>query len=146
MRHARKGLNHRTPHKSHLFSIPLFLLSPPFPLSPFASFLLGLAFSLPRSFFQLTRSALPCRSGSSGHRCNVSCQARNAHVRETCFETRDTPTRSTQPRYVGDSLSLSSPAFRNIGGAARAAKRVARRRPWRLSRESLPYVHARARA
>lgn len=30
-----------------------------------------------------------------------------AYVRETCFETRDTPTGSAQPRYVGDSFSLS---------------------------------------
>lgn len=90
-------------------------------LPPFASSAFGLALSLFRS--RIARSSppfeppvLPCRSGNPRHRCNVSCRVR-AHLRETCFETRDTPTRSTQPRYVGDSFSLSlSPAFRNIGG------------------------------
>lgn len=93
-------------------------------LSPFG---LELSLSIPdRSIltsFQAT-PALPCRSGSPRHRCNVSCP--RAYVRETCFETRDTPTRSTQPRYVGDSLSLSSPEYRRR--RRRQERRAARRR------------------
>lgn len=63
MRHAPKRLNHRTPHKSHLFSIPLFLFSS---LSFFISFRFfssrSCALSLDPSF---SSPALPCRSGQS---------------------------------------------------------------------------------
>lgn len=150
MRHAPKGFSHRTRYKFHpalssrfpCFSSPFFLFIS-FHFFCFRSRALSLSFDLARSSPPFEPPALPCRSGSPRHRCNVSCRAR-AHLRETCFETRDTPTRSTQPRYVGDSFSLSLFLSRQRSGisAATAAavkgsatKRVARRRPrrpWRL--------------
>lgn len=90
----------------------------------FRSFFFFSFFSFSRSLFRsrIVRSssskppALPCRFGSPRHRCNVSCRARARTSEKPVSKPGITPMRSTQPRYVGDSLSLSLPAFRNIGG------------------------------
>lgn len=60
----------------------IFLLLP-FCLSPFASSSLGLFFD-PRSLdphLLPSHPALPCRFGSSRHRCNASCCAARVHPR-----------------------------------------------------------------
>lgn len=112
------------------------LFHPPVPSlispSPFASLLVS--YFLSRSWITRSSPPLSCRSNSPRHRCNVSCRAPSRNL----FQNSGYPDDRRQPRYVGDSLSLSSPAFRNIGGDGnrRAARRP--RRPWRLlSLESL---------
>lgn len=117
-----------------------------FPLPLFASSR-SLSLSLPRS--QIARSsppskapALPCRSGSPRHRCNMSCRAR-ARTSEKPVSKPGIPRRDRRSLVTWVTLFLSHRRRSGISAAAKgsATRRVARRcprRPWRLSHESLP--------
>lgn len=120
----------------------IFLLLP-FCLSTFASSSLGLSFD-PRSLdphLLPSHPALPCRFGSSRHRCNASCRARactsEKPVSKPGILRRD---RRSLVTWVTLFLFLSRCRRFGISAAATAAaakgsatKMVARRRPWHLS-------------